>query len=155
MMPSRMTAAAPRAFNINDPPIPPTSYINHDTQAAGIAIAKGTGSNPNDGAAPEATLYSAAVTDLAATVKTLVATKQCRVIFAVIQDTSTNVNKGESFWSLLYDYYAYTDDVIFATAAGNGSASYEYYPYNTPPTPSRRFLQWDCNRRIDNNAING
>ncbi len=129
-----------RAFNINNPPIAPTSYIDHDTQAAGIAIARGANSYPdNAGAAPKATLYSMAVTDLnsnlAAAIQTLVESpQQCRVIFAVIQDVSTNVNQGESFWSLLYDYYACTYDVIFANAVGNGAASYEYYPYQTPPT---------------------
>jgi hypothetical protein len=126
----------PRAFNLdigNGIVPPPPELPNHDTQAAGIAMARGTGTRPEDnGAAPAAGLYSVAIStsaDFANAVKALVeAPQNCRVIMTVIQDTNTSEN---SFLPLLYDYYGYTYNVVFANAAGNNHTS---YPYNTPLT---------------------
>lgn len=117
-----------RAFNldIGHGIVAPSSELpNHDTQAAGIAIARGYDSHADDnGAAPSAKLYSVAIvstSDLAAAVKTLFEwPQQCRVILTAIQDTSTDEN---AFWPLLYDYYAYTNNIVFANAAGNGDSS--------------------------------
>ncbi len=67
---------------------------------------------------------------MAKAIKELVeAPQNCRVIMTVIQDTNTSEN---SFLPLLYDYYAYTYNVVFANAAGNNISS--SYPFDTPLT---------------------
>ncbi len=130
-------AGNPRAFNIdigNGIVEPAAHLINHDTLAAGIAIARGTGSHVYDnGAAPASKLYSVALYnltyDLAKAIKTFVESPQgCQVIMAVIQGNDDDAN---TFWPLLYDYYAFTYNIIFANAAGNTTSNYNF---NTPLT---------------------
>lgn len=106
-------------------------YSGHDTAMAGIVCSRGgTASHPNDiGVAPGADIYSARVVGrvdgndtiylsyVEDALAELVENQGCRVIVSGLQLMSTA--DGQSEFSLLYDYYAYSKDVIFANAAGN------------------------------------
>ena len=119
----------PHAFNYDftgDGILP----INHDTQLAGIISSRGDSAHPNDiGVAPGADIHCARVINdsngisdlwLANALNELITTRQCRVIVTGFEIIGTNVTAdGQSDWTLLYDYYAYHNNVIFANGAGN------------------------------------
>jgi hypothetical protein len=102
----------------------------HDTQLAGIISSRGGAAYPNDiGVAPGADIYCARVVDDACTLTSnelnnaldkLINIHSCRVIVTGIQ-LEISPYDGNSVWSLLYDYYAYQNGVIFANAAGNNN----------------------------------
>jgi hypothetical protein len=104
------------------------SIFWHDTQLAGIVASRGGVAYPNDiGVAPGADIYCARVidndnnlswTDLDNALKSLITTHNCRVIVSGFELISIDPN-GNSEWTMLYDYYAYQNGVIFANAAGN------------------------------------
>ena len=117
----------PHAFNYDftgDGILP----FNHDTQLAGIISSRGDSAHPNDiGVAPGADIHCARVVNdsngisdlwLANALNELITTRQCRVIVTGFEIVGTTAN-GQSDWTLLYDYYAYHNNVIFANAAGN------------------------------------
>jgi hypothetical protein len=100
---------------------------NHDTWMAGIVASRGGILHPDDiGVAPGADIHCARVANnsdsiyfswLNNALDELVTGQNCRVIvtgFSLGLDPN-----GQSQWTLLYDYYAYTHNVIFANAAGN------------------------------------
>lgn len=108
------------------------SISSHDTQLAGIIASRGGVAFPDDiGVAPGADIRCARVADnnsiISSTFTTsaldeLVTVHNCRVITTGFAIGGLDPN-GQSFWSLLYDYYAYEHDVMFANAAGNGGAT--------------------------------
>ena len=100
---------------------------NHDTAVAGIVASRGGVSYPNDiGIAPGVDIHSARVVDdndtissvyLSNALDELITVQNCRVIVTGIA-LNPDPN-GQSYWTLLYDYYAYNYDTVFANAAGN------------------------------------
>ncbi|MBN1391607.1 MAG: S8 family serine peptidase [Sedimentisphaerales bacterium] len=103
--------------------------VNHDTWVAGIVVSRGGVSHPYDiGVAPGVDIHCARVADnsynlyfswLDNALDELITAQNCRVIVTAFSlDTSITAD-GQSDWTLLYDYYAYNYDVIFADAAGN------------------------------------
>lgn len=102
---------------------------NHDTWMAGIVASRGGVSYPDDiGVAPGADIHCARVaknsdsvspTQLNNALNYLVTTKNCRVIVTGFSFGTALNPDGQSDWTLLYDYYAYHYNVIFANAAGN------------------------------------
>ena len=106
---------------------------SHDTWMAGITASAGGSSHPNDiGAAPGADIHSARVADNNDEVSNidliaaldgpngLITKHNCRVImtgFVFPGDPN-----GQSYWTKMYDYYAYQYDVFFANAAGNSDS---------------------------------
>jgi hypothetical protein len=105
---------------------------SHDTSVGGIICSRGGASYPNDkGAAPDVELYSFKVTrPRSVTDPNLVIdsswiqnaldealNNQCKVIVTGIQLSDTA--NGDSLWSLIYDYFAYEHNLVFATATGN------------------------------------
>ncbi|MDD5063234.1 MAG: S8 family serine peptidase [Phycisphaerae bacterium] len=112
---------------------------SHDTWVAGVVASRGGVSHPDDiGVAPGVDLHSAKVTRkksstdpnrvisfgwMADALDSLVNDRDCRVIVTGIAfgpDLSPN---GQSQWTLLYDYYAYTHNVIFANPSGKDYTS--------------------------------
>jgi hypothetical protein len=100
----------------------------HDTEMAGIILSGGSQSHPGQiGVAPGARVHSARFSNkqlyrrnIAAALDALIKIKNCRIIMTGIQlPPEIAVSDGNSDWSKLYDYYAETYDVIFASAAGN------------------------------------
>jgi hypothetical protein len=111
----------------------------HDTWVAGIVCSRGGAGHEADvGIAPEADIYSAkllrgikgpqdanrttAFAYVAGACDSLVNTCYCRVIVTGVAfpDAKGRRPDGESDWSLLYDYYAYKHNIVFAVASGNG-----------------------------------
>jgi len=109
---------------------------NHDTWVAGVVASRGGVSYPNDiGVAPGVDIHSAKVTRgetspsdpnrviyfswLADALDDLINDHNCRVIVTGIAFDPVVLPNGQSIWTLLYDYYAYHYNVIFANAAGN------------------------------------
>ncbi len=101
---------------------------NHDTAVGGIICSRGGASYPDDrGIAPQAELYSVKVVNDSSITTGWVAEaldylhdEQARVIATGIQLSSSSVTPdATSFWSLIYDFYAYQHNIVFATAAGN------------------------------------
>jgi hypothetical protein len=100
----------------------------HDTWVAGIIASKGwTGHQADIGVSPDCNLYSARVISDAGGISTiyvenaleaLINTYGCKVIVTAIA-LSGDAN-GLSSYSLMYDYFAYTGDTVFALASGNG-----------------------------------
>jgi len=106
---------------------------------AGIVASRGGVTHPNDiGVAPGADIHSAKVTAgetgpgdpnrvisfswLADALESLINDHDCKVIVTGIGFNPADVQPdGQSDWTLLYDYYAYEHDVVFANAAGNTS----------------------------------
>ena len=97
---------------------------------AGIAASRGGASHPNDiGVAPGVDIHSARVVDnnggLSSTYLTnaldgpdgLITKHNCRVIMTGFMVDGINPN-GQSYWTKMYDYYAYKYDVVFANASG-------------------------------------
>ena len=101
---------------------------NHDTSVGGIICSRGGVEYPNHkGTAPDAELFSVKVTD-SDSVNThwledaldYLVSQNCRVVVTGIQFPDSSVTPdGNSIWSLIYDYYAYRYNLVFATAAGN------------------------------------
>jgi len=101
---------------------------SHDTQLAGIISSRGGASYPDDiGVAPGADIYCARVADnddeidpswLDGALKELVLTHNCRVVVTGFELTGLTPD-GDNPWTMLYDYYAYEHNVVFANAAGN------------------------------------
>lgn len=104
------------------------SKSGHDTRAAGVICSRG-GVYPNDpcdiGVAPGCHVYSSRIssyTDMPKALEDLIIDPElnlnCRVVVSVINYTS-EVPNGDSYWTMLYDYYAYEYNVVVANAAGN------------------------------------
>jgi hypothetical protein len=106
---------------------------SHDTWVAGVVASRGGVCYPNDiGVAPGVDIHSAKVTRkrsqsdpnrvisfdwVADALDGLVNNNDCRVIVTGIAVDSLTPN-GQSQWTLLYDYYAYEHNVIFANPSG-------------------------------------
>ena len=103
----------------------------HDTRLAGIISSRGGTLHQNDiGVAPDADIYCARVVDsndgidwyeLSNALAELISTHNCRVIVTGFQLEAPPYD-GNSYWTLLYDYYAYQTGAIFAIAAGNNNS---------------------------------
>ncbi|MDD5135663.1 MAG: S8 family serine peptidase [Phycisphaerae bacterium] len=107
------------------------SAPGHDTWVAGIIASRGWTGHLNDiGAAPDCNIYSARVADnnnyinnytndfVEDALNALIDTYNCRIFVLPIQ--LSGYANGSSQYSLMLDYFAYTNDVIFALASGNG-----------------------------------
>ncbi len=102
----------------------------HDTWVAGIIASRGWTGHPNDiGVSPDCNLYSARVVNNYSGISTgyvedalesLIGTYNCRVFVTAIA-LSDDAN-GSSPYSLMYDYFADNNNVVFALASGNGSS---------------------------------
>ncbi|MBN1787383.1 MAG: S8 family serine peptidase [Sedimentisphaerales bacterium] len=105
----------------------------HDTWVAGIIASRGwTGYLDSIGTAPGCDLYSARVVNDACNIsmsyvenalEALINTYGCKVIVTAV--ALAGEADGSSDYSLMYDYFANTGDVIFALASGN-NASHPY-----------------------------
>ncbi|RKY07693.1 MAG: hypothetical protein DRP56_05290 [Planctomycetota bacterium] len=79
------------------------------------------------GAAPDAELYSVKVVSGTSISPAWIVDgldylldQQCQVVVTAIQLAGPDLDpNGNSIWSLIYDYYAYEHNLVFATAAGN------------------------------------
>jgi hypothetical protein len=109
------------------------SISDHDTWVAGIVASRGGIAHPNEiGVAPGVDIYSAKIVSGSGQISTtyltnaldyLVNQNNCRVIVTGIQlyHETLLIPNGDSDWTKIYDYYAYSDEynVVFANAAGN------------------------------------
>jgi len=107
----------------------------HDTWVAGIIASRGWTGYPNNiGVSPDCNLYSARVVNNAGGISTgyvedalesLIGTYNCRVFVTAIALPSPAFGdaNGSSQYSLMYDYFAYTNNVVFALASGNDSSN--------------------------------
>ena len=103
------------------------NITGHDTWVAGVVASRGGAFYPNDiGVAPGVDIHSARVADdndvvfpawLKDALEELITAQNCRVIVTGISLVAEP--DGQSDWTLLYDYYAYEHNVVFALAAGN------------------------------------
>jgi hypothetical protein len=103
--------------------------VNHDTWVAGIVASRGGVSHPYDiGVAPGADIHCARLADnsnylyfswLDNALSELITIQNCRVIVTAFSLDISVAADGQSDWTLLYDYYAYHYNTIFADAAGN------------------------------------
>jgi Subtilase family len=102
----------------------------HDTWVAGIIASRGWMGHPNDiGVSPDCNIYSARVVDnnnsigndtndfIEDALNALIKSHNCKVIVTPIQLSGTA--NGSSLYSLMFDYFAYTNNVVFALASGN------------------------------------
>ena len=106
-------------------------FSSHDTSMAGIIASRGALSNPLDrGAAPDCNMHCARVandignlnfTTLRNGLREIIELQNCRV--AITSFALSGTPDGMSDWTLLYDYYAYEYDVVFANPAGNAGTS--------------------------------
>jgi len=155
--------------------INPYEPLSHDTTVAGIAGSRGGFDYPESlGVSPGVEIYSAKVTqknpnDPSKRVVPLLEsdwldwfenaldqfrTNNCRVVTTPIQllDNSGGVSNanGQSQFSLCYDYYAYTYDLIFANAAGNDETAISVFgdSYNGITTAGLITVEADVYRRI-------
>lgn len=113
--------------------------IAHDTNMAGILVSGGSSSHPNQiGIAPDAIVHSAKISPGPTTLSelfsiinsaldTLVAAPDpgCQVVVTGVELNTIEgilLPNGNSQFSMLYDYYAYEYNALFANAAGNGDA---------------------------------
>jgi len=104
------------------------SFLDHDTQLAGIISSRGDINHPPYiGVAPDADIYCGRVaddsdgiswTDLDNALKEFINNHNCRVIVSGFELEGLAPD-GQSSWTMLYDYYAYQYGVIFANPAGN------------------------------------
>jgi hypothetical protein len=105
--------------------------VNHDTWMAGIVASRGGILHPDDiGVAPGAYLHCARVGDnsdnldfswLNNALDELIIGQNCKAIVTGFSFGTLITPDGQSDWTLLYDYYAYHYNVIFANAAGNNN----------------------------------
>jgi len=141
---ARNVLATHEAFyekDVNGAPTGPTHVFNydfsgdgiadsdHDTYIAGIAASRGGITHPFDtGAAPGADVHCARIlsnSDITYfswfnnALKELITQQNCRAIATGLSFGTIFTPDGDSDWTLLYDYYAYNYDIIFANAAGN------------------------------------
>ncbi|MCK4913178.1 MAG: S8 family serine peptidase [Planctomycetes bacterium] len=109
---------------------------SHDTWVAGIIASKGgISSNPNDiGVAPESDIHSARIADnnndvyysyLSNALEGLVINNDCRVV-ATGASLGTE-GDGQTQWTIIYDYYAYEHNAIFAIPAGNSGSQVDIF----------------------------
>jgi len=101
----------------------------HDTPVGGIICSRGGAAYPNDkGAAPDAELYTVKVVYDSGVAPAWIqdaldylVSQNCKVVVTAIALYSTTdpIPNGNSIWSLIYDYYAYHENLVFATASGN------------------------------------
>jgi hypothetical protein len=106
-------------------------FPGHDTWVAGIIASRGWTSHPNDiGVAPGCDVYSARVADNTDGITTghvenaldsLINTYNCSVFVTAI--ALSEDADGSSQYTLMYDYFAYNSNVIFAVASGNNSSN--------------------------------
>ncbi len=115
-------------YNATDPGNTACLPSGHDTSVGGIICSRGGAFYPDDkGAAPDAELYSVKIADGGSISSTWIVDaldylldQQCQVVVTGVQLISSDFDPdGNSLWSLIYDYYAYEHNLIFATAAGN------------------------------------
>jgi hypothetical protein len=100
----------------------------HDTRLVGIMLSNGGAAFPDYlGVAPSAIAHCARVSAADNTVSgvtisealtTLIDAEGCKIVVTGFELPGL-AGDGESFWTVLYDYFAYDRDVIFANAAGN------------------------------------
>jgi hypothetical protein len=114
-----------------------THASDHDTWVAGVLCSSGGVGHESDiGVAPETSVFSAKVSRgikgpedankttsfayVAGAVDSLVSTHKCQVIVTGIAfpDLPDRHPDGQSDWSLLYDYYAFSHNTIFANPSG-------------------------------------
>lgn len=135
----------------------------HDTSIAGILAGRGGLLYPEyRGMAPDAEIYSAKITrQTSETDPTRITAgvwfqyalehfleNQCRIVVTGVQ---LDLGSDESYpFTLLYDYYAYTHDLIFANAAGNDSSSITIFgtAYNGITTAGLITTEPDVYRRV-------
>lgn len=101
--------------------------VLHDTYMAGVVASRGGVAHPKHiGVAPAADIHSARLIDdlgglgfdtYAAALAELIVNQNCQVIMSGI--ALSLPPDGESQLVMLYDYYAYQYDVVFANPAGN------------------------------------
>ncbi|MDH4203741.1 MAG: S8 family serine peptidase [Phycisphaerae bacterium] len=103
----------------------------HDTPVGGIICSRGGAAYPNDkGAAPDAELYTVKVVYDSGIAPAWIQDaldylvdpeRQCQVVVTgiALYSTADPIPDGNSIWSLIYDYYAYQHNMVFATASGN------------------------------------
>ncbi|MFH1370056.1 MAG: S8 family serine peptidase [Planctomycetota bacterium] len=130
----------------------------HDTRLAGIISSRGGAAFPNDiGVAPGADIYCARIVDDACSIDwyelsnalaELTTTHNCKVIVTGFQLEGIPYD-GNSYWTLLYDYYAYQNGVVFANAAGNNNTDVTIFgdAYNGITTGGLRLN--DVNNQFD------
>jgi hypothetical protein len=127
--------------------------VSHDTWMAGIVASRGGILHPDDiGLAPGTDIHCARVVDdsgkiyfswLNNALDELVTGQNCRVIvtgFSLGLDPD-----GQSVYTLLYDYYAYHHNIIFANAAGNETTQINIFgdAYNGITTGGLKVTQDD------------
>jgi hypothetical protein len=126
-------------FDATSDTVSPYEPFWHDTAMAGIVGSRGGKNYPAEiGVAPGAEIYSVKITKpISATDPNRVisiqwieagldelVSRQCRIAVTGVQfPISSLTPDGNSQYSLVYDYYANTDDMIFINAAGNDASS--------------------------------
>jgi hypothetical protein len=132
---------------------------NHDTWMAGIVASRGGALYPDDiGVAPGTDIHCARVANnsdnlyfswLNNALNELITGQNCRVIVTGFSFTGIAPD-GQSDWTLLYDYYAYHYNVIFANAAGNEITQIAVFgdAYNGITTGGLRVTQDDEYGRV-------
>jgi hypothetical protein len=123
-------------FDATEDTLSPYEPFWHDTAMAGIVGSRGGKSYPEEiGVAPDAEVYSIKITKrVSATDPNRLISSEwiqtgldelynqgCRVVVTGIQLSSFTAD-GSSQYSLIYDYYANTYDMIFINAAGNDAS---------------------------------
>ncbi len=106
----------------------------HDTWVAGIVASRGWTGHTNDkGVSFDCNIYSARVVDnnnyvgndtnnfIEDALNSLINSHNCKVIVTPIQLGGTA--NGSSYYSLMFDYFAYNNNVIFALASGKDSTN--------------------------------
>jgi hypothetical protein len=143
------------------------SISSHDTWMAGITASAGGSSHPNDiGVAPGADIHSARVADnndgissidLTAALDELITEHNCRVIMTGFGFPSSVDPNGQSYWTKMYDYYAYQYDVAFANPAGNSGSELRVYgdAYNGITTGGLIVTEPDVYNRVGSASGSG
>jgi subtilisin family serine protease len=107
-----------------------TGTNGHDTWVAGVIASRGGAANPGDiGVAPGVNLYSErVVVTIDNTINSQyienamddLVSHNCHVVFTGFQfGDGDPAPDGTSIWTLIYDYYADTHNIVFANPAGN------------------------------------
>jgi hypothetical protein len=95
----------------------------HDTWVAGVVTSEGDSTHPDHiGVAPGSCVHSAAAVaryDIRDALEELVVNQNCRVMYSGIAFEAEGSEDGNSFYSLIYDYYADKYNSFFANPAGN------------------------------------
>jgi hypothetical protein len=155
-------------FDATGDTVSPSPYepFWHDTAMAGIVGSRGGKNYPAEiGVAPDAEIYSIKITrPVSATDPNRVisiqwieagldelVSRQCRIAVTGIQfPISSLTPNGNSQYSLVYDYYANTDDMIFINAAGNDASSITVFGdgYNGITTAGLITTETDVYRQV-------